>query len=417
MKKNKFSLNNLFKDNRVVFVIALVASIAIWIAVSPNRSISVPVSLNIDTANTAVGELGLEILEGQGQKIDVEIEGKWYVISEVQETDIKLNVALNDITKAGEYELHVSATNQSNADFNIVRVTPETVKVKFDYIYTRSFKIDVRANGVKAAEGLIAGSPVLSTNETNIEITGPKSVVETIGSVSAEVDVNATLRSSTSYTSKLNIFKTDGELLTSEEMATLTLPFTEVNITIPINKSKTVPVNVNFSNQPAYYRQNPLSYTSSVSEINLIGTTEVMDTFDSIELDPIDFLELGPDNNVFQFDLKLPSGVRSVDDIDQITVTVDTSGIASKTLDASIFQAVNMPAGKTVSVVTSRKSVVVVGPSDVISSLAAEDVYLEYDLSNTANSTGEMVVDATLKSDRYVSIWSYGKVEVQIRLS
>ena len=417
MKKSKFSLNKLFNNNRFVFVIALIASIAIWIAVSPDRSISIPVSLNIDTADTAVGELGLEILEGQGQRINVEIEGKWYVISEVQETDIQLSVALNDITRSGEYELRVSATNQSNADFDIVRVTPETVKVKFDYIYTRSFRVDVRANGVKAAEGLIAGSPVLSTNETNIEITGPKSVVETIGSVSAEVDVNATLRSSTSYTSKLEILKTSGEPLTSEEIATLTLPFTEVNVTIPINRSKTVPINVNFSNQPAYYQQNALPYTSSISEINLIGTTEVMDTLDSIELDPIDFLELSPDHNVFQFNLQLPSGVRSVDDISQVTVTVDTSGIASKTLDVSIFQAVNMPAGKTVSVVTSRKSVVVVGPSDVISNLEAEDVYLEYDLSNAANSTGEMVIDATLRSDQYDTIWSYGKVDIQIRLS
>ena len=414
-KKARSTISAMLKSNRFIFAISLIAAILLWVTVTPNRETTIGMTVNIDTADTAAETLGLKVVSGQGQSVDVTVAGKWYVISELTDKDIKLTYSLGDVTKTGEYELVLSASKAAaNSDYEIVKVNPETIKVSFDYIYTRSFKIEAKAPNIKASEGFILDSPVIDSDNSIIDITGPRSIVEKIASVQALVDNKATLSSAMSYTVPLTLYDSIGKEISSDQ---LTLPFTEVGVTVPINKSKSVPLTVDFANAPEYYQKNPLKYTLSVQKINVVGSAEVIDSINGLSLGTIDFSEISPSKNSFTFDLKLPSGVKSIDDIDKITCKLDTSGIKSKSVEVTSFTTVNAPTTAKVSIVTTKKAVTVAAPENVIGSIRAADLYLECDMSSYTENKGEIVADAVLKSKKYNSVWGVGKYQIQIKVS
>lgn len=409
-----FSWNRLFKSNKFIFVLSLIIAVVIWILVSPDRSITISVPLNISTENTAVGQLGLEVVEGQGQIVDVEVEGKWYVISNLTENDIRLSVPFTNVTSSGEQELRVTASlvGTVSSDVSIIRVVPETVKVTFDTVQELPFTITPKVNGATAAEGLVAGLPVLSEDTVNIK--AAKSVLDSISSVVAEVDVDKTLSKSMSYTAKLKVLDENGNEIDESK---LTMGISEVTVTQPINKTKRLSISAAFKNQPEYYESNPLSYTVTPSSINVVGDADLIDGIDSISLDPIDFSLLSPSSNSFKYSVSLPNGITAVDDVSQVTVNVDTSAITTKSVNVTDFRSVNTPQGKTASATITSKTVTVAGPESTISALEAGDVYLQYNLSALAASNGEHVVTATLKSDKYNNVWGVGEIRIQIKIS
>ena len=413
-KKIGFSVPNLLKSNRFIFIISLIAAIAIWISVAPNREMTIGMTVNIDTANSSVSSLGLEVVKGQGQHVDVTVSGKWYVISELTEKDIKLSYSLADVTKTGEYELTLSASKATNnSDYEITKINPEKITVSFDYIYTRSFKIEALAPNITAADGFILDTPVINSDSSIIDITGPKTVVEKISRVVAQVDDKATLKNSASYSVPLKLYDQNNNEIDSEQ---LTLPFNEVDVTVPINKSKTVSVKVDFANVPEYYKENPLSYTLSVAKLNVIGPAEVIDTLDSVSLGTIDFTDITAQKTKFEFAINLPSGVKTIDDITKITCTLDLSSISSKSLNVTSFRTINAPTTTKISFTTTTRKVTVVGPKSVIDKITAGDVYLECDMTNYSENTGEFVADAYLKSTKYKNVWGVGVYQVQLKV-
>ncbi|MBQ2675812.1 MAG: hypothetical protein IJF54_00225 [Clostridia bacterium] len=414
MKKINFSATALMRNNRVLFIFSLICAIAIWISVSPTKQVKIPVTVNIATENTAVGTLGLQIIEGQGQSVDVEVQGEWYVLSRLTEKDIKITVDMEGVTKAGDYELKISATKAtSGANFSIVKVVPDKLKVNFDYTLPKIVPIIAKAEGIKVDDksGLRLGT--VRPDVESIEITGPQSVVDTIDHAVAEVTEKATLDNTGSYKTNIKFINKKGEEVDASK---LTLPFNEVNVVVPVNKPKTLSVVVSFSNQPEYFKNSPISYTLSEDEINVLGPPDVIDTLNAVDLGTINFKDISPTNNTFTYKLNLPTGVEEENDISEIVVTVDTSRIRSRTLDVSKFVIINKPSDKTVTTITNKKTVTIAGVLDAINSIKASDLYLEFDYNDLQNESGESPVAVTLKSDKYNNVWGVGDYQIQIKV-
>ena len=408
-EKRGFSIGRLFSSNKFTLAVSFILAIIIWATVSPERTVTITVPLNVSTEGTAVGQLGLEVVEGQGQMIDVEIEGKWYVISELTESDIRLSVPFTNITKAGEQELRVSASLSGTTDVTILSVVPDTVKLTFDTVQELPFTISAKVNGVTAEDGLVAGLPVLSDETVNIK--AAKSVLDSISEVVAQVDVNRTLSKTESYTCSLKVYDKSGAEIDRKK---LSMDVSEVTVTQPINKTKSLTVSPSFENQPDYYKSNPLKYTVNPAQINVVGDVDLMGSIDKITLDPIDFASLSPNNHTFTYPVSLSQGITSVDGVTQVTVSVDMTGITSADLDVTKFVGENVPEGKTAKATIVSKNVTVAGNSATVSALTADDVYLEFDLSALGSATGEHVVNATLKSDKYNDIWGVGNIQIQV---
>ncbi len=415
MKKISFSLHNLLNNDKVLMVISLIIAFCIWVSVSPQRDLTVNCPVTLSTNNSSAEKLGLEIIDGAEQNISVTVEGKWYNISELTADDITISYSFGGIVDSGDYEVAITATKTSNtADFTITSVAPEKVKVSMDHISTVKYPIEVVTNNITTEDGLIVGTPIIADDKGEITITGPATKLNKLKRVVADVNVEGALSKSQVFTSELKFLnKNDKEM----DVTQFTLPYTEVEVTVPINQTKTVPVKAQFKNVPEAYETSTISHSISQESIELIGTKEALSKLESIELEAIDFKELTPDNNQFTINLNLPSGITTSNGITEVTVTVNMSNFATKTLNISNFKTVNLKKNTKASVETSYKSVVVVGPKNVIQNLTASDVYIECDMSNNSGITGSVTVEGTVKSVKYKTIWGTGGCEIRIKVS
>ncbi len=416
MNKSKFSLNNIFQNNRIVLLISLAVAIFIWISITPNRETNIAVTVNIDTSNSAINELDLEILEGQGTPISVTVVGKWYEISTLTENDIKITPILSDVTKAGTYDIQIIAQPAvDGANFSVTKVTPDKIAATFDRTFTRPLEIVPKVSGVSAQEGLIADPPVVNIgSDTNIiKIKGPKSVIEKIDSIVAEVNVEETLSTTTSYTAPIKVLDVNGKEIDTSK---LKIPITEAQVTIPIMKKRVVSVEPSFTNMPSSMNNKSIKYTLSSSLLELIGPPDVIDAYDVHTLEPIDFSDLTPNNKSFVKEIILPSGVKTTNGIDAITVNVDMSAYAKKKIVVKETKIINNVSNKNVTVFTNESTVEIVGHKSIINTIKSSDLYLEYDMQPLQDATGEHIVNAIVKSKNDKKVWGIGTYKVQIKI-
>lgn len=412
MKKIKFSFHDLLNNNKVLAVISVIIAFAIWVTVTPQRSFTINCPVILSTENSSVEKLGLEITSGKERNISVTVEGEWYNISKLSSEDISISYSFGGITDPGEYEIQVVATKtNATADFTITNVTPDKVKVSMDHMSTVEFPIDVVIKNIKADDGFILGKPSVVNNQDTIKITGPATKLEKLTQVVAEVDSDETLTKSKEYKSELKFLNKKGKEI---DISEFTMPYTEVDVLVPVNQSKTVNVVAQFANAPEAYETATISHTLSHKTLELEGTKEALNKIDVLLLDPIDFKEISPENSTFKIKLNLPTGVTSTNGVTEIEVKIDMSGYSSKTLNVSDFKIKNQKGSA--SAETAYKSVAVVGPKSVISQITGNDIFIECDMSNNNAAKGSVTVAGIVKSNKYKNIWGIGDCEIRIKV-
>lgn len=414
MNKVTFSIKNLINNNKILMIFSIVIAICLWVTVSPKRETVINCPVTLTTKNSAAEKLGLEIISGKEHNISVSVSGDWYTLSELESDDIVISYSFGSVVDSGDYEVAITATKANNgADFTIDSVMPDKITVSVDHISTVKYPIEVVANDIVAEEGLILGTPIVDNEKGEIEITGPASKLKKLKKVVAQVDENETLSKSKVFTCDLKFLnKKDKEI----DVSNFSLPYTQVDVIVPINISKTVPIKAQFNNVPEGLKAQPVDYTLSQEKIELLGTKEALSKIESLALAPIDYTELTPENNEFVIALDLPSGITTANGIAKVTVNVDMSKYESKTLSISNFTTTNLSKNTSATVETVYKSVVVVGPESVIDELSKDEVYIECDMSNSSSSEGSVIVKGIVKSKKYKTIWGTGDTEITIKV-
>ena len=111
-------------------------------------------------------------------------------MSSLRPEDITVYVSAASVDEPGVYTLDITAS-RSSTNYEVLSVSPSTVKVEFDYFDTKEFTVKADAKGATAVEGLIAEAGIVSGIEGDVlKVTGPRSKVNKIASVVAVCDVN-----------------------------------------------------------------------------------------------------------------------------------------------------------------------------------------------------------------------------------
>ncbi|MCI8360496.1 MAG: hypothetical protein HFE86_04060 [Clostridiales bacterium] len=420
-EKEKFSLGGLFYNNHFVLPFAIVASLILWMSVnitqnaSRERTIS-DVTVNITTENTAVGALGLDVVSGgMGEKVNVKVSGSSYTISALSASDILVSASLSEVTAPGVYEVPLTAVKNSakTGDYSIVSITPSTLEVTFDHIDTKRLPVQAVAEGASAADGLIAESAVVTdTANAQVEIRGPRTEMNKLASVQAVATVNKRMSATESFDAKLVLLDENGEAI---DPAPFTLSFTELKITVPISKSRELPLRAAFTNAPAAYKATPISYTLNANSIRVLGQPEIIDSLEYIELSPIDFDNISANSTQFSCTPKLPNGVKSLENLESVTVTINIGAIAERTFDVSNFVPVNIADNLQAGASQALRNVKIAGPEAVINALDGAAVYAEVDMSG--KPAGEHTVNVRIRVSGYDTVWQVGTYSVLVTAS
>ena len=414
------SLRKLLYNKRFTIPFSIIAAFILWLVIMINQNpdvertfTDVPVNINLDNTYAATNKMEI-IGDISAQKFTVTVKGPNYVVSALKSGDVYVYASAAAIDAPGEYQLEVSgARNTAVSDYDFISISPATVTVNFDYVDTKEFTVKAKADGAAAAEGLIAENPVVSGTESDtITIKGPRTVMNKIDSVVAYAEVNKTLSESATYDAVIKLYDENGGEV---DATNLTLSETEVKVTVPISKRKTVPIVADFTNLPSGFSKESISYTIDHDSVNIIGTPDAIDKINSVTLSAIDITSVSVSSkNSFEVSAKLPEGVRILDSIDHFIVTVDTSRYAERIFTVSSVRYTGLSAGLNATSDSAVKNVKICGPKAVISKLNADMLYAQIDLSGKA--AGEHTVLVTVKSDKYNDIWQVGSYSTTVKI-
>ena len=371
------------------------------------------ISVNLTTEDSVAADLGLDIIGGVStEKVNVSVSGPNYIVSSMEARDIIVNASLSEVSGAGTYDLTLSAAqNSSVTGYSFLSITPETIKVTFDYIDTKEFPVTAEAIGASAVEGLVVDTPVVSDGVSKtIVIKGPRTEMQKIGSVVASANVNKTLAVTESFDASVKLVDLEGNEL---DATNFSIPANQIKISVPIVKKAVLPIAVTYSNAPNGF-DSAVKKTLSHYNATVLGPEEIVSKLTSVLLSEIDVTKITKSNNSFDVSLALPDGVRTVENIEYVTVKFSTSGLREDTVKVNEIKYTNSSKGLTPSTTSTLANVKICGPDKVVRKLNDSSFYAVADLSG--KKAGEYTVPVTIMCKSSDQVWQIGEYNLIVTL-
>lgn len=408
---------NMLYNKKVIIPLSVFLAFVLWLVIvtqeNPMRERTFSdLTLNVNLENTFAAENNMNIVgDISSQKFSVVVRGPSYVVSSLKSEDLSVYISAATVNAPGQYKLDVLATRSSN-NYEVLSVSPSTVKVEFDYFDTKEFTVKADAKGASAVEGLVAESGIVSGIEGDVlKVTGPRSTINKIASAVAVCEVNRVLSDTETFDAKIELLDENGKAISLEN---ITLNAEAVKVKVPISKKKTVSVVADFTNLPSGFNKSSLKYTIDHAEVDIIGTPDEIDKTTSITLSAIDISNLSLSNKTFDVTPKLPDGVRLTDNFETFNVTVNTTGYTEKTLIVTNVKTVNLKNGLK-SEQTTIRNVKICGPQADIRKITSEMVVATVDLTDKAE--GQHSLNAVISFNGYDNVWAVGTYTTTVTIS
>lgn len=428
MKLKKLSLRQLFSNTKFLVVFSILVAFIFWIVVAleyapviENEIKDIPVK--IDMNNSVPDKLGLQIFGQSDYTINVTVRGNRYIVGGdlLTADDFEATAQTAYVDSAGKHSLVVKVTaKDANADYEIISKSTDYIEVYFDKYAEKEVEVTPRIiselDDYTADDYMFDKADIIYETKT-VKVSGAQTEVNSITAAYANIPIEKKLTQS--ETIDASVILSNGSDLDSKYVkingeSRLTVP-----VTLPVYKMQTSAVSVSFKNTPSDYINSPLLYSISPSRVRVAVLQNGSDTTNSLEIGTIDFANITPSNSSFTF---LASNVKTAKFLDGTTsfsVEVNTDGLSTKKLEPNI-NSIMITGGSGVSAgnvdLSSIGSVTVVGTQTALTSVNANMLEVNINLTNIKLEEGENTVPVTVTLKNSKNCWvsgSYSAVIVQ----
>lgn len=412
MKKTMKKLSLIFRSNKFLMVISVLASIVLWFYVvgvySPQTTLLFKdIPLEISIVNTVPESHNLIIVKNKPIVVSVLVEGERSSLAFLQKSDIKLKLNLNSITKAGNYDIPIEV-EIPDTNLKAISITPKEVNIDFYNKSTNSVEVKVNVNGT-VKEGFLADAP--KAYPSSINLIGPEGKIKQIKNAFAQIDVTGADETLVKKTDFIYI-NDKGEPIDGEG---ITPEVAQITVTAPILKTKTVPLSVDIINSSGGANSKFINISISPQNIIIAGTAEIIDATNSIDIGTIDVFDVSKDGKTIELDIISPNGIKTFDVSTKAVVTLSYPEIISKSFDVKNFSFANLATGKKANPVSSSIRVTLIGiPSD-INALSAENITAVVDMIEVT-ATGRIQFALTFQLPNEMKVGVYGKYSALINV-
>lgn len=415
MEKRRLGLRKKFSQDLGLRILAVVLAVIIWFILSitlyPTIYLTVddvPVELNME--GTTANAQGLAALDFDKETLaDISISGMRYEIGNYKAEDLTATVDLSGVTEPGTYELDIKVTPKEGS-CEVLKISPETVKVKFDYIKTVAVPLQVRATSISADEGYSLDTPVVSPETINV--TGPEKLVQKISYAVFAIDQKKVLKEAyTTSDGKLLLYTEDGSLV---DDSSFELDYEPISVNFPVYFLKDMTFSFDYQGVPGNFDTSILKYSLSTDSIEIMSKNSDILNQDTIHLGYISLNTINLEDTV-TFAVSLDAGQTSTSGIDTVTITFDPTGFVAKefTIPSSNIKVIGVPKDKMAVLSTKAlTSVVIYGPQDVMETLSASDLIAEYDMQSSALDNGSYTRAVNIYAPHVDTVWCYGTKEI-----
>jgi hypothetical protein len=157
-------------------------------------------------------------------------------------------------------------------------------------------------------------------------------------------------------------------------------------------KEVTLPLKVEYVNVPSGFDTSLLKQTMSAANIRLSDPAGSASSFTDIVAGYIDLATLKTGEK-YTFDLKLPQGCRSLDELHQITVTISGDNLVERVVNVSEIKVIN-DADNAIQVMTKNiGNVTVFGEKSAVDALSASSIIAQIDAATLTAAQGQQSVE------------------------
>jgi len=401
----------LLKNKNVLAVLSFVVALLGWFLVatliSPTGDVTIQgVGVNIDTQAGLIGEMGLNAIDGGETTVDVVIRGSRNIIGGISAEDISVTASLSGVTGAGTYELDLVAANNSSKDFEIVSVSPQMMKVRFDRLVEKEIPVTYVIEGeYDVPEDYLQEDVVLS--EKTITVTGPEEDIESIAGAVATAQVEGTLTQTTTVEAPLTLVDENGETIVVDSTQ-VSVSAESINVTLPMLKTEKLSFRFEFLNVPGSFNTESLAYTLSADSITVAAPVESINKYSDIFLGYIDMRNITKGTSTFLFEVDLPKGFVNMENINFVEVNFDLTNYTEQTFYAKNFITTTIPVSYNVKINARQLEVMLIGPAEVLQELSSDDIVVEVDLSDRDIVAGQYLIAFRVVIPNHEDVWAEG---------
>ena len=395
-----------------LMIASLIIAFAIWLVVVNTSNPEIThtfsgVTVNITNASYVESRQQMYAMIDGIRTISVTVHANRRTVERLNSTNISATADLTqivDFTSPVYVPVNVTVPGVSVDD---VSVNPRMLEITLEDIETKEFVVNPTTGGSTPSKGYEVGK--LTASPDKIKIKGPKSLIDRIDQVNAEVLATG-LRSDQTLASDIVIFDRNGDALTAAQMESLTIGDgnTTVRVKVTLYSVITdVAIRAETYGSPAPgYQVGDI--TTTPSTLKVVGDAESLETFrdngNIIEIPEsshdVDITGASSDQDI-SVDITnyLPSGISLAADtaatvvvgvkilpFNSKSVEIDTKGIIKK----------NIPKDYTAVFNDSKLDIRVTGDDASLEILSPEDITASVDLRNVEPGEISIPVEVSL---------------------
>lgn len=406
----------MWKNKPLMIILSVLISIVLWLyvvtVVSPESETTlynIPVVLQ---GESALDSRGLVLVSDETYKINLQLYGNRTDLNKVNSGNVTIVADLTKIYDPGTHNLPYSISYPGDVPsgaFTEMSRVPSRIKVTVEQKITKKIPVEVTYSGAVAANHRAKTEQAVLDYST-VSITGPASVIEQIEK--ARVQVNLEGKTETFEQScRFTLCNAENEPVDASSVVT---DVAQVNVTIPIQFMKYVPVTVVLIPGGGADATNT-TVTYSTDRIRIAGSREILLSINEIVLDTIDLGTLTKSTKLTK-DVVLPAGVDNVSLIHQVDVVVDFPNLLTKDFTVTQFVVKNVPEGMVGEVLNQNLIIKLRGERAKIAAMTPEDITVEVDFADVVPGTSGTQV-TILISGRFPEVGVIGTYSVDVMLS
>jgi len=390
--KSQSGLNRLFGSNRFLVVFALLVAVVSWLGVARSadqiteHTIS-GVAIDLELPIAVLAGHALSFIGGEEFVADIIVSGPRSVVGSLGEDDFDLTLNALHITEPGTHDLTILATSPAPGNFDIVGTDPPYLAdIVLDHIDSLRFEVDWEISGLANVPGYMADTPRLVPSNS-VWIEGPRAELERIDRIVVAVELEEALNRPWTQDVPITLLDITGTEIDPQDTQ-LNLEHESLTVQIPVLRVRRLPLVLDFHNVPDDF---PLArlraqMQQSAHTVTIAGPISTMVHHHDWWLGAINLRSLSPENNVFFFDIDMPSEqFINFDNLPFVLVEFDSEEWESISFDipAEHFTVTGHPEGYEVVVQTvALNNVTFVGDAEVVEELTLEDIVVEINLGD-----------------------------------
>lgn len=414
MNSNK--LSRLFENKHFLMLVSFLTALILWgyVAFFVNNEHTTTirnVPINMQYRQSLYQSMGLDVIEMDITAVNVSVTGPRSVTGELTADDIIIYPNITGIDDAGKYTFTLTAEKTSSVkNFHINSINHDTVTVRLDKVITKEFPIETDISTVVVNGDCMADMP--TANPSTLRITGPEYKVSSIKRVVAATLSSDVLSQTSVLHSEIRLYDENDSLLDSN---LLTFNTEAVDITVPIMKEVILPVKVEYVNIPYGFDTSTLHQSLSTDNIRLAVPARNASSLTEFVVGYIDLATLETDEQ-YAFEVKLPTGYRSMDDVSRIYATISSTNLVERTVSVSDIKVIN-DANQSIQILTQVISnVTVVGEKEVVESLSSGSIIAQIDASRLSAAQGQQTVEVSFIIPSTANAYVKGTYTATIRI-